>query len=249
MQSFLEFFTEQTSQTININDWRNKAVSGFKEISDIHSLEEVASEQEQPKLATELNNAINRLCVHMKSISEVAFNKYQRFHELEYKLHLLETEYNRDEVQNLIDFTKHEILKLYPWLEAVIRTVLETRLAMFNEEKWKERAKRFEKIIQTDEDVFKRTWDNIYASYALLNTAKTLSDKIKAITVSLNAAHDSSKLFINTPDYANRVKVPDYRYHSNDHGWCFGPFTIEQYNKLNYVDTNRVKREIKKEIG
>ena len=233
MLSFKQFYLLEVTdvELASIKQWREQALQVFKKLKHLGS-ERTQAVIRNEQIGTEL----------MQSISNVAYDKFKRFHELEYKLHLLKTQYNRDQVSQLINFTEYEMLKLYNWLEVVIRTVLDSRTAIehyydtFGPEEVK---KHF--TIDPNSEVWKRSWESIYASYAILDYAKTLEDKIKAITLTLNAAHDNSKLFISS------VVAKDQE-NWRDGTWCYGPFTNQQYDSLNYIDKYKVMRELRKEV-
>ena len=176
------------------------------------------------------------------------YSKLYRFHELEYKLHLLQTKYNDE---RLIDFTKHELLTLFTWLREYMLGILDTRV-LYDYYKTPEEYSNFLNKAYSEHgaDTFNiKTdpkerveggipWDSIYRSYYMLEHAKTLSDKIKAITLSLNAWHDNGGIF----------GVGSF--HEGDPAvWTFAPLTMSQYDSLGNINANKVEREIRKELS
>ena len=193
----------------------------------------------------------------MGVLANKAFAKFYRFHELEYKLFILQREYdkNNENVDNLIDFTEHEINRLYEWLKIYMIVILDSRLVMYggNSDMDKMTDKistEYSKERLNDPKTWRTTWHSIDAAYILLRNAKTTGDKIKAITLSLNAAHDGGVLFIQDEhDFrAGDNKVAGPIDDKSFLGWTFAPFTLDQYNKLNYINPNKVKLEIQKDL-
>jgi hypothetical protein len=176
------------------------------------------------------------------------YSKLYRFHELEYKLHLLQTKYND---ARLIDFTKHELLTLFDWLKEYMLGILDTRV-LYDFYDSPEKYNNFlsQSYEQYSEDSFNEEpdpnerieggvpWESISRSYYMLNHANTLSDKIKAVTLSLNAWHDHGGIFGIGSFHEEDPMV-----------WTFAPLSIEQYDSLGSINANKVEREIKKELG
>ena len=242
MLSFKQFYLLEgtDAELASIKQWREQALQVFKKLNSLDDIMQAFLGNNHKNYKEYLK--IERIGAElMQSISNIAYSKYKRFHELEYKLHLLKTQYNRDNVSQLINFTEYELLKLYNWLEVVIRTVLDSRTAI--QRQAQKNRKYIQKYFTVDpnSEVWKRSWDSIYASYAILDHAKTLEDKIKAITLTLNAAHDNGNLFISSVDAKDQENW-------RDGTWCYGPFTNQQYDSLNYIDKNKVMRELRKEV-
>ena len=167
-----------------------------------------------------------------------AYHKFIQFHELEYRLHLLNTVYSNP---TLKEFTESELNQLFEWLKVFLVTILITsHQKVYTKETFPETITygtgKYQSVsdlnVLMDEtnEVWRSPYKSIYASYEMLVKANTLKEKIKAITLTLNAMHSDGKLL--TKDT-----------------WKFAPFTREQFDKLNYINPKKVESELKKDIG
>lgn len=82
---------------------------------------------------------------------------------------------------------------------------------------------------------------SIIDSYKRLSYASNLKEKILAITLSLNAWHDNGGIF------GISTRIADY---VQDEGavWYFAPLSIEQFDRLDNIDTGPIKKEIRKDL-
>ena len=193
---------------------------------------------------------------HIYSMSSKAYSKLYRFHVLEYKLHLLSTEYALSEgVDRLIDFTKYEISNLFDWLKEWMLGVLETRIYANSgsKESNDQNTQWFQNKLQdTQIDTPSQRipgtkkekgvpWQSILTSYKRLSNATSLQEKILAITLSLNAWHDNGGIF------GISSKIADEE--MDELVWMFAPLTMEQFDALDSINPAKVKREIEKELS
>jgi hypothetical protein len=157
-----------------------------------------------------------KLIKHMTSKSGIAFSKLYRFHQLEFKIHLLKKEINmapaekKENAEQLLDFSVYEINSLFDWIREWMLGVLESRILYQSKDNVK---KVFDFITHnygiTDDnydldkfyskdkgsEMWGTPWVSILSSYKKLQNAQTLKDKIIAVTLSLNAWHDNGGIF------------------------------------------------------
>ena len=239
MQTFTRYFNEQVSTSINL--WQrdlNLMLLTYQKLqtnmnnADYH-------DSLRADIVHQINTLHKDIILHVKSISHQAYAKLYRFHELEYKLHLLNSEYK---VPRLIEFTKYEINELYKWIKIFLTSILDTRvLTEPGDNEYhtnfvqKISSRDFRSIDSITKDSVDQAWTSIEASYYLLKHAVTLPDKLKAVSIVLNAYHDEGKLF------GGSLSDSDSKYY-------FAPFTTEQFDNLSNINPNKIRREITKEI-
>jgi hypothetical protein len=154
------------------------------------------------------------------TMADKGFSKLYRFHVLEYKLHLLDTEYSSEPgAERLKDFTKHELSILFNWLKEWMLGILETRL--FSKSRWPEVDEKNNKNSLRNIDTYKVPeqttrvigskrkpgieWLSMFESYKRLTTAQSLKEKILAVTLSLNAWHQHGGIFGVNSDTYNKM--------------------------------------------
>lgn len=189
------------------------------------------------------------------TMSDKGFSKLYRFHALEYKLHLLDTEYSSEPgAERLRDFTKYELTTLFNWLKEWMLAILETRLfdktgdAKMDDSNDKNTYQNIERceIPKNGEGELSRKkpgipWASMFESYKRLTTATTLKEKILAVTLSLNAWHDHGGIFGINSNTFNEM--------GQQHVWCFAPLSMEAFDKLDNIDPKPIKKEIRKELN
>ena len=221
--------------------------SSDSEVSDIKSwrakLKEFSFDQEREKID------------YAYTMAGKGFSKLYRFHALEYKLHLLSTEYSSEPgAERLKDFTGHELTTLFNWIKEWMLGILETRL--FDKTGDVEMDDANNKISLRNIDVHKVPeqtreigskrqagieWDSIFESYKRLTTAQSLKEKILAVTLSLNAWHQHGGIFGINSDIYDEI--------GEHHVWAFAPLSMEQFDKLDSIDPKPIIREIRKELS
>tara|TARA_R100000951_G_scaffold111396_2_gene110360 strand:- start:1220 stop:2002 length:783 start_codon:yes stop_codon:yes gene_type:complete len=193
----------------------------------------------------------NRVRELVAQYSPKAYTYTQRFHELEYKLHVLKKNYPHE--TQLIDFTISEINQFYNWLKVFFITIIDTRvvggdgggtgpgeansvgkqdlstLRQYVIQKYDADDDSDDQQIMDGGKFTNEAWKSLGRSYILLGGAKTLQEKIIAITMALNAWHDNAALM--SPDY------------------FWGPFTMEQYEQIGNINTRKVHAEIERDFN
>jgi hypothetical protein len=229
------------STSINeLEKWRNTVLGKIRKEKEISDKIDNASDHE---LKSSLRDKYNQMFKDTKktilSISPIAYSKIYRFHELEYKLHLLNTQYSD---KNILDFTKYEINELYKWIKIFMITIMETRIFLeYSQDQWDDSVQltmnNHNININTNVDTYKQSpWTSIEIGYSFLKSANTISDKIKAVTFGLNVWHDAGGIFGSE--------------YEGDKGaiYFYSPFTIEQFNNIGNINSRKVEKEIKSEI-
>ena len=235
----------ESYNSIAIKDWRKGIQNDIITLAKLDAEGGKVTGDSRKSLRIQSNSLSEKIEQKIKDVN--GYQKLYRFHELEYKLHLLQTKYND---VNLIDFTKHELITLFNWLKEYMLGILDTRV-FFNYYNTPEKYTEFLNTAyqQYTADSFNEEpdpeerkiggvpWESIHKSYYMLNHANTVSEKIKAITLSLNAWHDNGGIFGVGSHHEDDPAV-----------WMFAPLSIQQYDSLGNINANKVEMEIKKDL-
>lgn len=187
---------------------------------------------------------------YIKSITPLAYKNFIYFSELEYKL----SQIQKYHFENLPSTVVHDIElrldKLFYWLKELMIGIINFRI-LYNPSylKSKKRNKNFD--IKQEIELKDMRWDGIDKCIFMLNNAKTLKEKIIAITVTLNVWHDRSGLFCNKESGYYRKDLPSefnnkQSYYPCDGGWEL--FTPEEFESINNkINHRKLDHELSRE--
>jgi len=175
--------------------------------------------QEVAHLALELQD-------RLLDVSQL-YNLFVLFHEAEYKLNLA-NQYNID--PKIYNNCNKLIRRLYPILKQFLIVGIDSRFGS-DLSAWLDGVgEEFHGFNQLDQifNQLDQMGNDAESAVDMLKNAKTIQEKVIAITMSLNLTHVSGKLFGET--------------------WVCG-FTKQQLDNLSNLPTNKWRQEFKKEAG
>jgi hypothetical protein len=246
MKTFKQFLLESTDIS-SIKSWSKKA------LNMLFKLNSNSGKVGRPIFGAAYEAESKKILKHIQTVSSIAYTKLNRFHELEYTLHLLNTSYNSP---NLKDFTIYELHKLIPWLKIFLVTNLQILLIKDHGDNMDDLNSAIENAFNSNHDDYgldqfdgditnvdpermEVPYHGAAVAIHMLNTSKTLEDSIKAITLSLNVCHYDGLIF---SDKDPKTKLDRISYN-------YSPFTVEQYENLSNINTRKIEYRLKKEIG
>jgi hypothetical protein len=172
-----------------------------------------------------------------KNIHHIAYNNLLNLSELEYKLSQVKRfQYSNLQPTVILDI-EIKLNKLCDWLIQFMLAIIETRtLAENGEELLASRIKGNMKFFNKEtKESMGKPWEGIKKALYMLHNAKTLQQKIIAITLSLNVWHDNGGIF---GDYGENCSV-----------WCYAIFNPSEFETLNNkLNTRKLDSELSEEV-
>lgn len=223
----------------------------LQQLSNIHSLDQwskdllrlahmhMAEPYDREKYGWDHSYVYRRIYDKAKGLidqeSPTAFKNILRFHELEYKRYILQTEYPQQ--KEYIKEVEGEMNLLYEYIKVFMSTIIRSRLDFDNSSNYLNKFSKedYQKIVKESKYGTGRGKHNYKECYNLLLNARTLKEKIYAVQVTLHTYHDNGKIFgVNSEE--------------NDDSFYFAPFTTEQFDQF-HVDAEKIEQELKQELN
>ena len=199
------------------------------------------------------------------SMSPRAYKKLYDFHKYAVMLNIIDEQPISSEIKHKVRvYIEREMHQLYEWCKIYLATTMDTRcgelvINVVGVDGFAKYIAHYSAIISqnyTDSDANIGSEYTPIPCYILLDGVRSLDDKIKAISLTLNVWHDTSSLMAKDWGLSGSIEGPGDRVRGienlpADHGlevFSGAPFTIAQLDSLSNIPLRVIEKDLHKLI-